>query len=90
MSAVAQDVPVVAYPVLGISGRLENAVLAFVFGLAIALPLAEIVLRATLHVGIEGVAPLVQNLTLVDGDSRAEDEYDGGGAVSTNTARYIG
>jgi len=67
VSAVAQDVPVVAYPVLGISGRLENAVLAFVFGLAIALPLAEIVLRATLHVGIEGVAPLVQNLTLALG-----------------------
>jgi len=46
---------------------LENALLAAVFALAVALPLAEIALRAALGVGIEGVAALVQNLTLALG-----------------------
>jgi tripartite ATP-independent transporter DctM subunit len=46
---------------------LENAALATVFLLAIALPLAEIALRAALHVGVEGVAALVQHLTLALG-----------------------
>jgi C4-dicarboxylate transporter DctM subunit len=45
----------------------ENALLAAVFALTVALPLAEIALRATLGVGIEGVAALVQNLTLALG-----------------------
>lgn len=42
----------------------EDAALAAVFALAVALPIAEIVLRASLHVGIDGVATLVQHLTL--------------------------
>jgi len=46
---------------------IENAVLAAVFALTVALPLAEIALRATLGVGIEGVAALVQHLTLALG-----------------------
>ena len=46
---------------------IENAVLAAVFALTVALPLAEIALRATLGVGIEGVAALVQHLTLAVG-----------------------
>lgn len=46
---------------------LENALLAAVFALTVALPLAEIALRAALGVGIEGVAALVQNLTLALG-----------------------
>jgi tripartite ATP-independent transporter DctM subunit len=46
---------------------LENAVLALVFALTVVLPLAEIVLRATLRTGIEGVAALVQHLTLALG-----------------------
>jgi tripartite ATP-independent transporter DctM subunit len=45
----------------------ENAALAAVFALTVALPLAEIALRATLRVGIEGVAALVQHLTLALG-----------------------
>jgi tripartite ATP-independent transporter DctM subunit len=46
---------------------LENAVLAALFALTVGLPLAEIALRATLRIGIEGVAALVQHLTLALG-----------------------
>lgn len=46
---------------------LENSVLALVFALTVVLPLAEIALRATLRTGIEGVAALVQHLTLALG-----------------------
>jgi tripartite ATP-independent transporter DctM subunit len=46
---------------------LENGLLAALFALTIGLPLAEIALRATLRTGIEGVAALVQNLTLALG-----------------------
>jgi tripartite ATP-independent transporter DctM subunit len=45
----------------------ENTVLALAFIMAIALPLAEIVLRALFGVGIQGVAALTQNLTLCVG-----------------------
>ena len=45
----------------------ENALLAALFALTVAVPLAEIVLRATLHVGIEGVGAIVQHLTLALG-----------------------
>jgi tripartite ATP-independent transporter DctM subunit len=46
---------------------LENAALALVFALTVALPLAEIALRASVRAGIEGVAALVQHLTLALG-----------------------
>jgi C4-dicarboxylate transporter DctM subunit len=46
---------------------LENALLALVFVCAVLLPIAEIALRATLHVGIEGVGSIVQHLTLAVG-----------------------
>ena len=67
MSAVMDAMPAARHPAANLARRIEDAALALVFGLAIAMPLAEIVLRATLHVGIEGVAPLVQNLTLALG-----------------------
>ena len=46
---------------------LENTVLAVVFAAAVLLPLAEMALRALLHVGIEGVGTLTQHLTLALG-----------------------
>lgn len=46
---------------------LEDAVLALLFALTVVVPLAEIALRATLHVGIEGVGSIVQHLTLALG-----------------------
>ncbi|MGH8723476.1 MAG: TRAP transporter large permease subunit, partial [Burkholderiales bacterium] len=46
---------------------LENGVVAALFALTVAVPIAEIVLRATLHVGIQGVGPIVQHLTLALG-----------------------
>jgi len=52
---------------LGAVVGVENSALAAVFALTVALPLAEIALRATLRVGIEGVAALVQHLTLALG-----------------------
>jgi tripartite ATP-independent transporter DctM subunit len=45
----------------------ENAALAIAFALTVGLPLAELALRATLRIGIEGVAALVQHLTLALG-----------------------
>jgi C4-dicarboxylate transporter DctM subunit len=67
VSAVVDAVPAVNRPALDIATSAENVALAAVFGLAVALPLAEIFLRAALGVGIEGVAHLVQNLTLALG-----------------------
>jgi tripartite ATP-independent transporter DctM subunit len=46
---------------------LENALVAALFGLTVAIPIAEIVLRAVLHTGIEGVGSIVQHLTLALG-----------------------
>ncbi len=46
---------------------LENALLALLFVGAVLLPIAEIALRATLRVGIEGVGAIVQHLTLAVG-----------------------
>ncbi len=45
----------------------ENALLSTVFACAVAVPLAEMVLRATLRVGIDGVGTVVQHLTLALG-----------------------
>lgn len=45
----------------------ENGLLALAFLAAVLLPLAEVCLRATLHVGIEGAAAIVQHLTLAVG-----------------------
>ena len=45
----------------------ENAVLELVFALLVVLPLAEIVLRATVGIGFEGCSPLVQHLTFAVG-----------------------
>ena len=47
--------------------RLENAALASVFGLTIALPLAEMTLRGAAGIGIQGIATLVQHCTLLLG-----------------------
>lgn len=46
---------------------LEDALVAFLFALTVAVPLIEIVLRSTLRIGIEGVAALVQHITLALG-----------------------
>lgn len=46
---------------------LENTALAALFAATVALPLAEIVLRKLLGTGIQGVAALVQHLTLALG-----------------------
>lgn len=45
----------------------ENALLATLFALTVALPLTELALRASLGVGIRGVGALVQHLTLALG-----------------------
>jgi len=45
----------------------ENVLLSSFFGLLVLLPLAEIVLRATVGIGIQGVSSLVQQLTLIVG-----------------------
>jgi C4-dicarboxylate transporter DctM subunit len=49
------------------SGKIENYLLALIFSLAITLPLIEIILRATLKVGIVGVTSIVQHLILAVG-----------------------
>lgn len=46
---------------------LENALVAAIFGLAVGLPVLEIVMRSLLHTGIEGVGAIVQNVTLALG-----------------------
>jgi tripartite ATP-independent transporter DctM subunit len=66
MSASANAVQPLRSPSLALAG-IENAALTAVFALAVGLPLAEIVLRAALGVGIQGVAALTQNLTLALG-----------------------
>lgn len=45
--------------------RVENGVLALALGLLVALPLAEALLRKTLHTGIPGSTAFVQHLTLI-------------------------
>ncbi len=45
----------------------ENAVLSFTLAAMAILPLAEIVLRATLHTGISGAAVFTQHLALIAG-----------------------
>jgi len=67
MTAPADVMQPVKSPSLGTFASAENGMLAAAFALTAGLPLAEIVLRAVLHVGIEGVAALVQNLTLALG-----------------------
>lgn len=47
--------------------RAEDACLTVMLVLTVALPIAEIVLRALWHVGIQGVATLVQHATLAAG-----------------------
>lgn len=66
MSALAVAAPAAARPAHPLRA-LEDALLALVFGLIIAVPLAEIGLRAALGVGIVGVASLVQHATLALG-----------------------
>jgi len=45
----------------------ENAFIAALFALTVLVPLAEIALRATLRIGIDGVGTIVQHLTLALG-----------------------
>jgi C4-dicarboxylate transporter, DctM subunit len=45
----------------------ENAFVAVLFALTVSVPLGEILLRATLHIGIDGVGTVVQHLTLALG-----------------------
>jgi C4-dicarboxylate transporter DctM subunit len=45
----------------------ENLLVCFALGAMVILPLAEIVLRATLNIGISGSNPLIQHLTLILG-----------------------
>lgn len=67
----AEALPVAAAthraPMARVLAALEDAALAAVFAAAVALPLAEIVLRKLLGTGIQGVAALVQHLTLALG-----------------------
>ena len=66
MSAqLAAEAPRVALP--GGVRRVENALLAAIFALTIALPLAEMALRASLGMGIQAVGALVQHATLALG-----------------------
>ena len=46
---------------------LENGLVAALFALTVALPVAEILMRAFLRTGIEGVSALVQHVTLALG-----------------------
>jgi len=61
--------------------RIENLGLALALGLMALLPLAEIALRATLHVGISGAASLTQHLALIIGML--------GAAVAAREARLL-
>jgi C4-dicarboxylate transporter, DctM subunit len=67
MSAIAHAVERAPARTLGTFAGAENLLLAAAFALTVALPLAEMALRSTLRVGIDGVAALVQHLTLVLG-----------------------
>ena len=51
----------------GLLNTAENALLAAAFSALVLLPLAEIALRALAGIGIQGVASVVQHLTLVVG-----------------------
>lgn len=51
----------------GVLVAIENAILSLVLLLLVVLPLAEIVLRAVLRIGIEGSSSLVQHLTFAVG-----------------------
>ena len=61
--------------------RLEDRVAAAVLGMMVVLPLADVVLRATLHTGITGVALIVQHLGLVLGML--------GGAIAAREGRLL-
>lgn len=68
LRAAASIAPVTVLPRWrGAAVAAENGLLALAFLLMVLLPLAEIVLRATLHTGIEGAATIVQHLTLAIG-----------------------
>jgi len=60
---------------------LEDRVAAAVLGMMVVLPLADVVLRATLHTGITGVALIVQHLGLVLGML--------GGAIAAREGRLL-
>ena len=62
--SLAMAAPAASPPRPGALVRLENIVLAILFAAAVLLPLAEIALRALFGTGIQGVAALVQHLTL--------------------------
>lgn len=62
--SLAMAAPAASPPRSGVLHRLENALLAALFGAAVLLPLAEIALRALAGTGILGVAALVQHVTL--------------------------
>ncbi len=61
---------------------LEDGVLCLALAALVTLPLAEVVLRATLHIGISGSSALVQHLTLIIGML--------GGAVAARENRLLG
>jgi len=71
MNAVAAPVlhlpAAIAEPNHGLLRKAEDVLLSVTFLTAMALPLTEIVLRATLHRGIVGVGDIVQHLILVVG-----------------------
>ena len=69
---------------------LENRVLALAFATMVALPIAEIVLRATLQIGIENVGSLVQHLALFIGTLGAAVAAREGRLLAFAGARYIG
>lgn len=61
--------------------RAENFAVALVLAALVILPLAEIVLRRTLHVGISGAISIVQHLTLIVGML--------GGAIAARDRRLL-
>jgi len=62
--------------------RLEDGLVCFVLAALVVLPLAEIVLRATLRTGISGSSAFVQHMTLIIGML--------GGAVAARENRLLG
>jgi C4-dicarboxylate transporter DctM subunit len=77
----------------GLLHTAENALLAAAFSALVVLPLAEIALRALFGIGIQGVASVVQHLTLVVGMLGAavaarEDRLLGFSAASLLPQRY--
>ena len=67
MSMALAATPPIRLSAASLLPRLENALLAAVFAFSVGLPLAEMALRATAGVGIEGVSTLVQHATLALG-----------------------